>query len=817
MTWYPIAFLPPQYQLAAGAAYSGAVLKAYAEGTTTVIPMATDYLGSLTAESFALNASGYPVSDGGAVIIPHVQENYKLALYPDQAAADANSGAVWTYDNIQIADTTGEAFAQYFNGDGTTTEFTLSSNLGTDEKLLLVFADMLDEYSTNGTFDTDTDWTKGAGWTIASGVADAAGAISTSLTQDTAIPIIEGESYTLTFTVTRDAGGIIPNVGGTAGTERTAAGTYTETFIAGSTQVLDFEGNAFTGTIDNVKLHRVNSAIRKVLNFDEFTVNGTTLTIDPAPGLGIANVIVFAPAFLLGQAAASAAAAATSATDAINAVKTFIKYEFDDDTNMTDPGTGLLKLNSADLSMVSAIAIADETAQVNNPDISDWIITWDDASATIRGTLRITKATNVGVFGIYNITALTDNTGWCELAVTPVTSNGSLTDADEIFIEYYRSGNNGSGLAGLVDDTTPQLGGMLDVNGYTIGDGTNELLGFVEDASAVNYIQLENEATGSGPIIRSVGDDTDIDLLITPKGDGQLILDGLSWPIADGTSGQGLLTDGAGNLSFGSAGLTSVSQGDLNTSTGTISLSVSGNNGSSDIHATGSKVLLPGGEYGFHPTVKSSSSSSGRNIAVSHWNDSASYLAYMVMAFSQSSAASTQNLSCDLRQRYITSSPPFDMGDGDAQGFIFLLIENDKVISHYAADVPPWGYNGPTNIRCDFQCPKTRKKYNKVAEALTLEQKLNGEIPVYRLQEITQEVKNRDMGLIPHPFGELKPGQTVVMIDAMCEKMGKAIEYQNLGDGEIVEAIVSGKLKIDNEALSRKGPQGVMQVKLLGV
>lgn len=101
-TWYPIAYIPPQYEASDGTPYSGAVLKAYAEGTTTVINMATSYTGATTATSFALNSAGYPVSSGN-VIIPHVSENYKLALYPTQAAADANSGAIWSYDNIQIA------------------------------------------------------------------------------------------------------------------------------------------------------------------------------------------------------------------------------------------------------------------------------------------------------------------------------------------------------------------------------------------------------------------------------------------------------------------------------------------------------------------------------------------------------------------------------------------------------------------------------------------------------------------------------------------------------------------------------------------
>jgi hypothetical protein len=106
------------------------------------------------------------------------------------------------------------------------------------------------------------------------------------------------------------------------------------------------------------------------------------------------------------------------------------------------------------------------------------------------------------------------------------------------------------GITDLVQDTTPQLGGMLDVNGQSIGDGTLELVKFAETASAVNEITVTNSATGNAPEISATGDDTNIDLKLTPKGTGKLNLDGIKFPNTDGTSGQALTTDGSGVLSF---------------------------------------------------------------------------------------------------------------------------------------------------------------------------------------------------------------------------------------------------------------------------
>ena len=120
--------------------------------------------------------------------------------------------------------------------------------------------------------------------------------------------------------------------------------------------------------------------------------------------------------------------------------------------------------------------------------------------------------------------------------------------------------------------------GQIDMNGYAIGDGTRALLTFVEDAAAVNNVEIENNATTTGPIIRAVGTDTNIDLNIVAKGSGKLLLDdstvggtltvtgattlaaatstgthiinSLTYPAADGTNGQVIKTNGAGVLSF---------------------------------------------------------------------------------------------------------------------------------------------------------------------------------------------------------------------------------------------------------------------------
>ena len=112
----------------------------------------------------------------------------------------------------------------------------------------------------------------------------------------------------------------------------------------------------------------------------------------------------------------------------------------------------------------------------------------------------------------------------------------------------------------LVNDTSPQLGGNLDTNSHNIDiddahgirdENSNEQIIFQTTASAVNQLDITNAATNNAPEISATGDDTNIDLKLTPKGSGKLNLDGIKFPNADGSADQVLKTDGSGNLSFG--------------------------------------------------------------------------------------------------------------------------------------------------------------------------------------------------------------------------------------------------------------------------
>ena len=96
----------------------------------------------------------------------------------------------------------------------------------------------------------------------------------------------------------------------------------------------------------------------------------------------------------------------------------------------------------------------------------------------------------------------------------------TYTDDDDYVIIWSNGSDNWmivsdpGGMANIVEDTTPQLGGDLDVNGNSVVTASNA------------------------------------NLSITPNGSGDLILDGLKWPQADGTANYLLKTNGSAQLSW---------------------------------------------------------------------------------------------------------------------------------------------------------------------------------------------------------------------------------------------------------------------------
>ena len=164
----------------------------------------------------------------------------------------------------------------------------------------------------------------------------------------------------------------------------------------------------------------------------------------------------------------------------------------------------------------------------------------------------------------------------------------SATDkGDKIVFAAANDGTNpdiktlaiGTGIANVVEDTTPQLGGDLDVNGNDIVSTSNADIDIIPNGTGdvnlgADTVQIgdnnadatlttqgtgdltlnTNGGTNSGAIV--IQDGANNNITITPNGSGNIVLDGLTFPNADGNANEALVTNGSGTLSFATAGIT---------------------------------------------------------------------------------------------------------------------------------------------------------------------------------------------------------------------------------------------------------------------
>lgn len=140
------------------------------------------------------------------------------------------------------------------------------------------------ELFVNGAFAADTDWTKGTGWTIGSGVATKTAGTASALTQAVGTLNRWGKS---TYDLTRTAGGVTSQFGNKQGVTHSVSESVISTNRVGANTNVGINGNStFAGTVDNAstKLMVTSDLLATRGNFSanasiaaNMTVNSDTL------------------------------------------------------------------------------------------------------------------------------------------------------------------------------------------------------------------------------------------------------------------------------------------------------------------------------------------------------------------------------------------------------------------------------------------------------------------------------------------------------------------------------------------------------------
>lgn len=128
------------------------------------------------------------------------------------------------------------------------------------------------------------------------------------------------------------------------------------------------------------------------------------------------------------------------------------QFTYDDSvTTGADPGDGDVRLNNATLASATEITFSNNSADAGNPDVSDFIASWDDLGASSnRGTLIIRKEGDPSFFRMYTVSgSVTDSTTHLTMTIANVAGSGTLTAADVLYFHFVPTGSTGAtGAAG---------------------------------------------------------------------------------------------------------------------------------------------------------------------------------------------------------------------------------------------------------------------------------------------------------------------------------------------------------------------------------
>lgn len=133
--------------------------------------------------------------------------------------------------------------------------------------------------------------------------------------------------------------------------------------------------------------------------------------------------------------------AGTMAENDIDAVKAGILLTWDTGTSDADPGAGKIRANNASLASATQLYIDDLNRAGSN--IEAFLLALDDSSSAVKGQLVLTDPATEAQ-ATFNVTAVTDATGYVKVTVSYLAGATSFTNGNPINFQFARSGDAGS-------------------------------------------------------------------------------------------------------------------------------------------------------------------------------------------------------------------------------------------------------------------------------------------------------------------------------------------------------------------------------------
>ena len=268
------------------------------------------------------------------------------------------------------------------------------------------------------------------------------------------------------------------------------------------------------GELDAVSLDVSGSVdIDGTLEADAITINGTAIGSIYSVIAGSSSIVT---------------------TGALNSGSITSGFGTIDTGSSTITTTGLISGGSLDIDDVLI-----NGATIGHTNDTD-LITLADGVVTVAGEISVTTLDIGGTNVTSTAAELNILDGKAFLDEDDLSSDSATGIPSQQSIKAYVDNNISSVSASSTTTfTNKTLTAPKIVDGGFIADANgNELVVFQTTGSAVNQLEVTNNASGSDPILAATGDDTNIGITLTPKGTG-------------------VITIAAGNLDYGGTAITS--------------------------------------------------------------------------------------------------------------------------------------------------------------------------------------------------------------------------------------------------------------------
>jgi hypothetical protein len=229
------------------------------------------------------------------------------------------------------------------------------------------------------------------------------------------------------------------------------------------------------------------------------------------------------------------------------------RFQYSTTTTAGEPGNGYVRFSDSTFGLITALYM--DNLSYDGGDVSAWLDTLDDATSSIRGTLRFQKSDNPAVYREFQVNGdVTDSTGYRTVPVIPIASAGSLSAADIIVSTFIRSGDTGS--ATISDGDKGDITTSGDGSVWTINAGAVEN-SMLADTDLADLATRWTAASASGAAALDFLEDTDNGTnKATLQGPASLAADAtITLPGATGTLATLAGTETLSNKSFSTAPL----------------------------------------------------------------------------------------------------------------------------------------------------------------------------------------------------------------------------------------------------------------------